>query len=52
MATDKEKAIRKDQETIKPGGSKKPGDEISEEDLKKAAGGAATGWDQLANKKY
>jgi len=40
MAEKKEKAIKKDQETIKPAGSKK--DELSEEDLKKAAGGALT----------
>ena len=40
MADDKEKAIERDQETIKPTGSRRPGDELSEEDLKKAAGGA------------
>jgi len=39
MAKEKEKPKSKDQETIKPTGSKKPGDEISEEDLKKTAGG-------------
>jgi hypothetical protein len=37
MAEEKEKAIEKDQETIKPAGAKK--DELSDEDLKKAAGG-------------
>jgi len=39
MADEKEKTIAKDQEIIKPAGGKKPTDEISEEDLKKAAGG-------------
>jgi len=48
----KEKVTQKDQEIIKPAGGKKPGDEISEEDLKKAAGGVHGGWDSLANKKY
>ncbi|MGA3324835.1 MAG: hypothetical protein ABSF45_10205 [Terriglobia bacterium] len=42
MADEKKKAIENDQETIKPAGSRKPGDELSEEDLKKAAGGAGT----------
>lgn len=41
MAEEKEKAIGKDHETIKPAGSKKPEDEISEEDLKTVAGGEA-----------
>ncbi len=39
MSKEKEKAKVKDQETIKPAGGSKPGDELSEEDLKKAAGG-------------
>jgi hypothetical protein len=45
MAEEKEKAIEKDQETIKPAGSKKPGDDLSEEDLKKAAGGITVSWE-------
>jgi len=39
MAEEKEKAIEKEQETIKPAGARK--DELSEEDLKKAAGGVS-----------
>ena len=39
MADEKEKAIVKDQETIKPAGGGKPAGELSEEDLDKAAGG-------------
>jgi len=42
VAEEKEKAIEKDQETIKPAGGRKPGEEISEEDLKKVGGGALT----------
>jgi hypothetical protein len=38
MADEKEKAIEKDQETIKPAGGKK--EELSEKDLDKASGGA------------
>ena len=37
MADEKEKAIEKDQETIKPTGAKK--DELSEKELEKASGG-------------
>jgi hypothetical protein len=37
MAEEKEKAIEKDPETIKPAGSKK--DELAEKDLDKASGG-------------
>jgi len=37
MADEKEKAIEKDQEIITPAGGKK--DDLSDEDLKKAAGG-------------
>ena len=40
MADEKDKAIEKEQETKPPAGAKK--DELSEEDLKKAAGGAIT----------
>ena len=39
MTEKKEKAIEKDQETVKPTGSRKPGDELSEEYLKEVAGG-------------
>ena len=39
MAEEKEKAIEKDQETIKPAGGGKPEGELSEEDLEKTAGG-------------
>ena len=37
MAEEKEKGIEKNQETTRPAGSKK--EELSEEDLKKVAGG-------------
>jgi len=39
MADEKDKAIEKDQETIKPAGSGKTGAELSEKDLEKATGG-------------
>ena len=41
MADEKEKAIDKDQETIKPGEGTK--DELSQEELKKVAGGFSFG---------
>jgi hypothetical protein len=40
MADEKEKAIEKEQEIIKPTAGKKPEDQLSEEDLKKLTGGA------------
>ena len=39
MAEEKERAIQKDQEVIMPAGGKNPGDDLSEEDLNKIAGG-------------
>jgi hypothetical protein len=41
MADEEEKAIEKDQETIKPAGGNK--EELSEKDLDKASGGTALG---------
>ena len=40
MADEKDMAIEKEQETIRPAGAKK--DELSEADLKKAVGGSKT----------
>jgi len=42
MAEENQKAIKNDQEIIKPAGGKKAGDDLSEEDLEKAAGGKVT----------
>jgi len=50
MADEKEKAIVKDQETIKPTGSKRPGDELSDDDLKETAGGFPVGKEPIFDK--
>lgn len=41
----KKKAIEKKKKPAKPAVSKKPGDELSEEDLKTAAGGITASWE-------